>query len=108
VQEATSDQTVGLNEARGYGWQSNRPGADDDDPESRSLSSSGNQLSVRAFGHTGFTGTSLWIDPDLDIVAVLLTNRVHPTVGSRTVITALRRRFHDAVSLAVRAAQAVV
>jgi CubicO group peptidase (beta-lactamase class C family) len=34
--------------------------------------------SSRAFGHTGFTGTSLWIDPENDIYAVLLTNRVHP------------------------------
>jgi serine-type D-Ala-D-Ala carboxypeptidase len=108
VQEATSDQTAGLNEARGYGWQINRPSADDyqAEAESRSLSSSGSELSARAFGHTGFTGTSLWIDPDLDIVVVLLSNRVHPTVGSRAVITALRRRFHDTVSTAVRAAQA--
>jgi CubicO group peptidase (beta-lactamase class C family) len=106
VQEATSDQTAALNEARGYGWQINRPSADSDEADGRSLSSAGSELSARAFGHTGFTGTSLWIDPDLDLVAVLLTNRVHPTVSSRTVITELRRRFHDAVSLAVRATRA--
>jgi CubicO group peptidase (beta-lactamase class C family) len=37
------------------------------------------RLGPRTVGHTGFTGTSLWIDPDRELVAVLLTNRVHPT-----------------------------
>ena len=36
-------------------------------------------MSARSFGHTGFTGTSIWVDPDREIVIVLLTNRVHPT-----------------------------
>jgi CubicO group peptidase (beta-lactamase class C family) len=36
-------------------------------------------MSTRSFGHTGFTGTSIWIDPEHDIVIVLLTNRVNPT-----------------------------
>ena len=42
-------------------------------------SSAGRYFSSRSFGHTGFTGTSLWIDPELDLIVVLLTNRVHPT-----------------------------
>ncbi len=50
-----------------------------------------------AIGHLGFTGTSLWIDPDAEIVAVLLTNRVHPTRDNE-LIRALRPRFHDAVA----------
>jgi serine-type D-Ala-D-Ala carboxypeptidase len=100
VQAATSDQTERLNEARGLGWQINRPSRDEPDS---TLSSAGSELSSRAFGHTGFTGTSVWIDPDLDLVAVLLTNRVHPTVGDRAVITGIRRRFHDAVAKVVRA-----
>jgi serine-type D-Ala-D-Ala carboxypeptidase len=100
VQDATSDQTERLNEARGMGWQINHPARDESDS---TLSSAGNELSSRAFGHTGFTGTSIWIDPDLDLVAVLLTNRVHPTVGDRAVITGIRRRFHDAVAKVVRA-----
>jgi CubicO group peptidase (beta-lactamase class C family) len=41
--------------------------------------SGGHRLSARAFGHTGFTGTSIWIDPERDIFIVLLTNRVNPT-----------------------------
>jgi CubicO group peptidase (beta-lactamase class C family) len=40
-------------------------------------SSCGRRLSPRAFGHTGFTGASLWIDPLRDLYVVLLTNRVH-------------------------------
>jgi CubicO group peptidase (beta-lactamase class C family) len=35
-------------------------------------------MSAASFGHTGFTGTSLWVDPEADRIAVLLTNRVHP------------------------------
>jgi CubicO group peptidase (beta-lactamase class C family) len=42
-------------------------------------SSAGHYTSARSFGHTGFTGTSIWIDPTRDIVIVLLTNRVNPT-----------------------------
>ncbi|HIG30775.1 MAG TPA: class A beta-lactamase-related serine hydrolase [Verrucomicrobiales bacterium] len=42
-------------------------------------SSAGTVLSRDAFGHTGFTGTSLWMDGDLDLFVILLTNRVHPT-----------------------------
>ena len=50
-----------------------------------------------AIGHLGFTGTSLWIDPDAEVVAVLLTNRVHPTRDNE-LIRELRPRFHDAVA----------
>jgi CubicO group peptidase (beta-lactamase class C family) len=53
-----------------------------------------------AIGHLGFTGTSLWIDPDAEVVAVLLTNRVHPT-RENELIRELRPRFHDAVADAV-------
>lgn len=51
-------------------------------------------LSPRAFGHTGFTGTSLWLDPDLDLYVVLLTNRVNPTRDG-TGIAELRRTIHS-------------
>ncbi len=43
------------------------------------VSSSGHYMSAQSFGHTGFTGTSIWIDPTRDLVIVLLSNRVHPT-----------------------------
>lgn len=59
-------------------------------------SSSGAHMSARAIGHTGFTGTSLWIDPERDLYAVLLTNRVHPTRANEK-LRPLRARFHDAL-----------
>ena len=53
-------------------------------------------MSGRAFGHTGFTGASLWLDPERGWYAVLLTNRVHPTRGNDA-IQQVRPAFHDAV-----------
>jgi CubicO group peptidase (beta-lactamase class C family) len=59
-------------------------------------SSCGTRLSPQAFGHVGFTGTSLWIDPDAAIYVVLLTNRVHPTPDNDA-IKQVRPALHDAV-----------
>lgn len=55
--------------SRAIGW----------DTPSGNASSAGEYMSTRSFGHTGFTGTSIWIDPTRDVVIVLLTNRVNPT-----------------------------
>ena len=71
--------------SRALGWDTMLP-----------TSSCGTLMSPRAFGHTGFTGTSLWIDPERDLYAVLLTNRVHPTPANDA-IKSVRRGFHDAV-----------
>jgi CubicO group peptidase (beta-lactamase class C family) len=60
-------------------------------------SSCGTRLSARAIGHTGFTGTSLWIDPAQDLYVVLLTNRVHPT-RENNLIQRVRRDVHDAIA----------
>jgi CubicO group peptidase (beta-lactamase class C family) len=60
-------------------------------------SSCGTLMSPRAFGHTGFTGTSLWIDPERGVYTVLLTNRVHPSRGDDAAIRQTRRAVHDAV-----------
>lgn len=60
------------------------------------LSSAGDLMSSDAVGHTGFTGTSLWIDPRYHLVMVLLTNRVHPTRENQAHIR-LRPLFHNAV-----------
>lgn len=49
------------------------------DRRSGAAPSSGSRFGARTFGHLGFTGTSLWIDPEAEVVGVLLTNRVHPT-----------------------------
>lgn len=67
----------------------------------RAGSWAGTEVSPGAFGHTGFTGTSLVCDPELDYCVVLLTNRVHPTRENRK-ITAVRRAVHDLVRGAMR------
>ena len=63
-------------------------------------SSAGRYFSARSYGHTGFTGTSLWIDPELELIVVLLTNRVHPT-RENIAIRRLRPAIHDAIVLAI-------
>ena len=80
-----SDRTGEHAEARGLAWQGRR-----------GAGSAIARMSPRAFGHTGFTGTSLWIDPDADLVLVLLTNRIHPEVREIPV-NEVRQRFHEAV-----------
>jgi CubicO group peptidase (beta-lactamase class C family) len=65
-----------------------------------SSSSCGGRMSPRAFGHTGFTGTSLWVDPDRGVYVVLLTNRVHPS-RANDAIKQVRPAFHDAVMAAL-------
>ena len=79
----------GAASSRALGW----------DTPSRA-SSSGRYFGPRAFGHTGYTGTSLWIDPDRGLFVVLLTNRVHPTSANRKHI-GLRRAVSDAVQAAI-------
>ena len=63
----------------------------------------GKYMSANAYGHTGFTGTSLWIDPDRDMFVVLLTNRVHAARARRPakVISDVRADLADAAALAV-------
>jgi CubicO group peptidase (beta-lactamase class C family) len=71
--------------SRALGWDTMLP-----------TSSCGTRMSATAIGHTGFTGTSLWIDWERDVYVVLLTNRVHPTRQNDTFLP-VRARFHDAV-----------
>ncbi len=59
--------------------------------------SAGHRLSPRAFGHTGFTGTSIWIDPSRDVFVILLTNRVNPTRENKK-IGGVRAALADAVA----------
>lgn len=66
----TSRVDPGGSHTRALGW----------DTRSRTgYSSAGAHFGPNSFGHTGFTGTSFWIDPDQDLYVILLTNRVHPT-----------------------------
>jgi CubicO group peptidase (beta-lactamase class C family) len=70
-----------------------RAGFDGKSPEG---SSAGAHLGARSFGHLGFTGTSLWVDPDARVVVSLLTNRVFPT-RSHQAIREARPWVHDAL-----------
>jgi CubicO group peptidase (beta-lactamase class C family) len=63
-------------------------------------SSAGRYFSARSFGHTGFTGTSIWVDPERGLFVVILTNRVDPT-RANTRHEALRRDIADAVQSAI-------
>ena len=66
---------------------------------------SGHYFSRHSFGHTGFTGTSIWIDPDRQVFVVFLTNRVNPTRENHK-IAAVRPALHDAVMEALGFASA--
>ncbi|MEJ2186678.1 MAG: serine hydrolase, partial [Gemmatimonadota bacterium] len=63
-------------------------------------SSAGRYFSPRSFGHTGFTGTSIWMDPQRGLFVILLTNRVDPT-RANTKVFPLRREVADAVQSAI-------
>ncbi len=84
IEKFTSRQEIG-NSARAMGW---------DVPVAPS--SSGRYFSTRTYGHTGFAGTSLWIDPERELFVVLLTNRVHPTRANEK-IRQVRPVIHDAI-----------
>jgi beta-N-acetylhexosaminidase len=95
IEQFTTRQSIGLS-ARALGW---------DVPVKPS--SSGCHFSPKSFGHTGFTGTSLWIDPDRQLFVVLLTNRVNPTRANDK-IRQVRPALHDAVAEALRLANETV
>jgi CubicO group peptidase (beta-lactamase class C family) len=77
--------TKGLNEDRSVAFQL----------ASTEGSTAGTRMSPESFGHNGFTGTSLWIDPVKERIFVLLTNRTHGHPLPFTNINSVRRRFHD-------------
>jgi CubicO group peptidase (beta-lactamase class C family) len=70
------------------------------DRRSGDAPSSGARFGTRTFGHLGFTGTSLWMDPDAKLVGVLLTNRVHPT-RENAAIRRARPAAYDAIAAAM-------
>lgn len=63
-------------------------------------SQSGKYFGPRSFGHLGYTGTSLWIDPDRELSITLLTNRTWPDCSNQA-IKQIRPRFHDAIIEAI-------
>ncbi|MFH1196677.1 MAG: glycoside hydrolase family 3 N-terminal domain-containing protein [bacterium] len=76
--------------SRALGW----------DTKSKGFSSAGNKFSENSFGHTGFTGTSIWIDKEKELFVILLTNRVYPTRENKKIID-FRPVLHDVVVDAV-------
>lgn len=84
IQEFTRRQNIG-DSARALGWDVIR------EPEA-----TGHYFSPGSFGHYGYTGTSLWIDPERELFIILLTNRVNPTVENAK-IRLVRPALHDAV-----------
>jgi len=85
VKNATSIKTYGLDSNRGLGWLF-----------ANSSQSAGNCFSMKAFGHNGFSGTSLWIDPDLSLIVILLTNRSFYG-GNGNSFGKIRAPFHNLV-----------
>lgn len=79
------NMTPGLEEARSIGWQL----------AATKDSTGGTDLPRDSFGHNGFTGTSLWIDPEHERIFILLTNRTHAHALPFANINAVRREFHN-------------
>lgn len=75
--------------SRALGW---------DTPSGRS--SAGEYFTARSFGHTGFTGTSMWMDPERELFVIVLTNRVNPT-RENSLHVALRRTVADLASISI-------
>ena len=83
---ATSEIAASAEERRGLGWAL----------RTAERQSCGSRFGPRSFGHTGYTGTSLWVDPDRGLVVALLTNRVYFTRDPLPIFE-LRAALHDAV-----------
>jgi CubicO group peptidase (beta-lactamase class C family) len=86
------NMTSGLNEARSIGWQL----------AATKDSTGGAHLPPDSFGHNGFTGTSLWIDPEHQRIFILLTNRTHAHALPFANINAVRREFHSVAARALK------
>jgi CubicO group peptidase (beta-lactamase class C family) len=91
VMRFTTRQGIPPGSSRALGW---------DTPSDSGYSSAGSKLSRRSFGHTGYTGTSIWMDPDNDLFVILLTNRVNPT-RANTKILQVRATVADLVAEAL-------
>ncbi len=113
IAEATSNQTAGLGQTRGLGWQLLQKGRLLREewvpsPHARRIFPAqryafpaprpyGDLLSDETYGHTGFSGTSIAVDPSRELIVVLLTNRIHPD-ASNFAINHWRPKFHNLVA----------
>jgi len=84
IQLSKQNFTSFADDYRGLGWQQQSPNA-----------SAGDYFSKASYGHTGFTGTSIWFDPTVNLNVILLTNRVH--YGRQPHINRLRPRLHNLI-----------
>ncbi|MFD2938126.1 glycoside hydrolase family 3 N-terminal domain-containing protein [Spirosoma flavum] len=89
-------QTLSNRSHRSLGW-------DKPNPESTSSVYMAQQASPRSFGHTGFTGNVVWVDPDEELIFIFLSNRIYPTAGNNSInTTKLRRRIHEVIYSAIQ------
>jgi len=87
VERMISPQSIPGEDFQGIGWWLQEERGDN----------VGSLISEKTFGHTGFTGPSLWMDPEYDLAVILLTNAIHPRRQDAE-RTPLRRAFHGAVA----------
>ena len=87
IESYTSQQYK--NNRRGLGW------------DKKDMEGGGNTsyfASTKAFGHTGFSGTSVWVDPEFDLILVFLSNRIHPNAENFKIVeSSIRTRIQDIV-----------
>ena len=106
VKQMTTNQTLEFGSYFGLGWWMKTPGTPN----------VGDRISHAAFGHNGYTGTSIWIDPEYDLSIVLLTNRIHPVregnpesdesvgimMNRKLSWSSVQRQFHNSVMSAIQ------
>ena len=87
INEFTRKQFIG--NRRGIGW---------DKPDLDGLGSTSEFSSSKCYGHSGFTGTTIWVDPEYDLIYIFLANRIHPDASNKKLVkTDVRTRIHDAI-----------
>lgn len=79
---------------RGIGWNKPKDGAD--------LSSVASTASLSTYGHTGFTGTVAWVDPERDLIFIMLANRVYPNASNNTLNKLeTRKKIHEIINRSI-------
>ena len=95
IEQFTKRQNITENSDYALGW---------DTPSQNGKSSAGDYFSKSSFGHLGFTGTSMWVDPENEIIVILLTNRVYPTRNKKNIknrMKLFRREFHNKLMMEI-------
>lgn len=91
-----------INTFRSTQFEENRRGLGWDKAEVCGLGPTGEYASPACFGHSGFTGTGVWVDPDYDLIYVFLSNRIYPDAENRKLLsTDVRTRIHDVIYMSL-------